>query len=147
MFSNSQIAILAAADIIRKHPELSPWPSSNDVWIWTYSDEDFREKRRILGGQWEKDKDHQGLVLVRKMEFEGGVFFLKIQAPSGACKKVQVGTEIQRVKKVVVPEEVEWVDEEVPVWEVQCPDVVSLEDDAEIEETAAEEAPAERSEA
>lgn len=133
-YDQYQAHVLLAARLIEAHPEL-PAPDANRIDVhYRASDKgNFKEIRQALGGKWDKKSDHwlypNGVYLNQVMELDGWPINVVIFPPYGTCKKVQVGTKPQKVRRVVSEAVTEEVEEEVPVYEIQCPDLLTLDDD------------------
>ena len=137
-FKPSQRAVLAAAALINKDPELNPYVSGASIFFFTYSMDSFKDVRRRVGGLWVKTTNSEGLILTQEIPFgdEGETATVELRPPGGTCKKVAVGTEKRLVKKLVteaVPAIYEDAEEEVAVYEFQCPDLLAPEEEPEVE--------------
>ena len=109
------------------YPDATAYAWSREVHAeWNATDvETFRALVRALGSTidspWEKSSTMGRFQSTRRVS-DG--LILVVVAAWGACEKVEVGTRVETVEKVVEPARTLAVEETVPVYEWRCPESI-----------------------
>lgn len=93
---------------------------------------------RALGGKWDKnnpkDSEYDAEYLVMIATIWDTTSVRVVVSREGTCEKKQVGTTRQMVTKEIVPAQTEFAYEDVPVYEYECKSIMSLADQALMDE-------------
>lgn len=139
-------AIRDTLDILEANPELPmPWHSGSSEWRWMIF---FPSSPRIaanlvkaFGGKFEKNdpkkSGYDAANLIMKGVNAAGLHIEVIISRNGICEKKVVGTKKQKVIKVIAPERTKEVEEDVDVVEFTCTSLLSLADQAVVDEIEA----------